>query len=207
MSGALSSEEVGVESSRDIQVDELNILQRIISELKPLQQDVQKRIIETVITFLEIKLYERDSGAGTKERIVGVGHSKAIGLYKFSENRVMPPKEFLLEKQPESDVERVACLAYYLTHYRDTPYFKTIDISKLNTEAAQRKFSNAAYAVENAAKYGYLTSATKGRKQLSASGEVFVQALPDRSAARVIMKKSRPRRKSKDTKSNRPPKK
>jgi hypothetical protein len=207
MSDALSSEEVGVESSRDIQVDELNTLQRIISELKPLQQDVQKRIIETVITFLGFNLYERDSGAGTKERIVGVGHGKPIGLYKFSEDRIMPPKEFLLEKQPESDVERVACLAYYLTHYRDTPYFKTIDISKLNTEAAQRKFSNAAYAVENAAKCGYLASATKGRKQLSASGEVFVQALPDRSATKVIMKKSRPRRKSKDTKSNRPPKK
>jgi len=47
----------------------------------------------------------------------------------------MSPKDFLLEKQPRTDVERIACLAYYLTHYRATPHFKTIDLSILNTEA------------------------------------------------------------------------
>ena len=46
------------------------------------------------------------------------------------------PKDFLFRKEPNTDVERVACLAYYLTHRRGTNHFKTIDISKLNTEAA-----------------------------------------------------------------------
>jgi len=65
-----------------------------------------------------------------------------------------------MEKQPRTDVERVACLAYYLTHYRNTPYFKTLDLGKLNTEAAQPKFSNAAYASNNALKMGYLVDCT-----------------------------------------------
>ena len=106
----------------------------------------------------------------------------------------MAPKEFVLQKQPRTDVERVACLAFYLTHYRNMPHFKTIDISKLNTEAAQSKMSNAAVAVDNATKTGYLAPATKGTKQISAPGEVFVQALPDREAAKAAMDRIRPRK-------------
>src|SRR5262249_52301053 len=115
----------------------------------------------------------------------------------FSEEKTVSAKEFVFQKKPQSDVERVTVLAYYLTHYRDTPYFKTLDISKLNTEAAQPKFSNAAYAVENATKLGYLVPASKGTKQLSAAGEVFVDALPDREAAKQARQAARPKRKFK----------
>src|SRR5260221_2973420 len=48
----------------------------------------------------------------------------------FSEDRSIPPKQFLFERQPLTDVEKVACLAFYLTHYRNIPHFKTLDISK-----------------------------------------------------------------------------
>ena len=78
----------------------------------------------------------------------------------------LSPKEFLLQKQPSTDVERVACLAYYLTTYRSMPHFRTVDISKLNTEAAQIKFANAAYTVTNATNAGFLVPAGKGNKQL-----------------------------------------
>jgi hypothetical protein len=103
----------------------------------------------------------------------------------------------MLDKGPATDVERVACLAYYLTHYRNQPHFKTIDISKVNTEAAQPKFSNAALSVNNATKRGYLAPAVKGHKQLSAAGEQFVRALPDREAARAMMQRVRTKRHSK----------
>src|SRR5437879_2148026 len=33
-------------------------------------------------------------------------------------------KEFLAAKRPTTDVERVACLAYYLTHAKNKPHFK-----------------------------------------------------------------------------------
>lgn len=113
---------------------------------------------------------------------------------RFSKEQSLSPKEFLLKKQPQSDVERVACLGYYLAHYRDQPHFKTADISWLNTEAAQRKFSNAAGAVNNAMNYGYLAPAIKGMKQLSAGGEMYVEALPDREAANTAMTHARPKR-------------
>jgi hypothetical protein len=99
----------------------------------------------------------------------------------------MSPKEFLLEKEPRTDVERIACLAYYLTHYRSTPHFKTVDLSMLNTESAQPKFANTAYSSNNAVKMGYLVPSIKGQRQLSAIGERFVRALPDREAAKAAL--------------------
>lgn len=122
--------------------------------------------------------------------------------FSQSQQRDISPKEFLMEKKPTTDVERVAVLAYYLTHFRETPYFRTLDISKLNTEAAQMKFSNAAKSVDNATAYGYLAPATKGNKQLSAAGEMFVRALPDRDEAKSAMSHARPRRKRRGSRSS-----
>lgn len=112
----------------------------------------------------------------------------------FSKETAVSPKQFMMEKKPVTDVERVACLAYYLTHHRTVEQFKTTDISKLNTEAAQVRFSNAAVAVDNAMKRGYLAHASKGYKQLSALGEQYVQALPDRDAAKTILGQVKARR-------------
>jgi hypothetical protein len=111
----------------------------------------------------------------------------------FSEVHQPTPKQFLLEKAPQTDVERIACLAYYLTNYRDTPHFTTLDLAKLNTEATQPKFSNTAYSAANAANAGYLASATKTTRQISAAGEQFVIALPDRAVAKAIMARVRRR--------------
>lgn len=102
-----------------------------------------------------------------------------------------------MEKNPKTDVERIACLAYYLTHYRATPHFKTLDVSTLNTEAAQPKFSNTTYSANNAVKLGYIVPSTKGHRQLSALGERFVQALPDRDAAKDVLLSMRRRNRTK----------
>jgi hypothetical protein len=74
--------------------------------------------------------------------------------------------------------------------------FNTLDISKLNTEAAQVKFSNPSVAVNNAALAGFLVQAGKGDKQISSIGELYVQALPDRDAAKAAIAHARPRRRS-----------
>jgi len=173
------------------ELNELKILQHILTDLKDLNIEARERILKTILTYFDFaSLKEAEKTIPTARETVGT----------FSENRNISPKEFLLEKQPETDVERVVCLAYYLTHYLDTPHFKTIDVSKLNTDAAQRKFANAAMAVDNAAKQGYLVPAIKGHKQLSAAGERFVQALPDRVVAKEAMAKARPRKKQKSKK-------
>lgn len=177
--------------------DEFEALSVVIGALRNLSTEARQRVLGAVATFL-------GAPGNTVPRVA----PKALGIdtgsrpptpAEFSEDRAPGPKEFLFEKRPQTDVERIACLAYYLTHYRQTPHFKTLDLGKLNTEAAQLKLSNAAYAVDNATKAGLLVPAIKGNKQLSALGELYVQALPDRAAARnAIAHGKRKRRKRND---------
>jgi hypothetical protein len=169
-------------------VDATAALKKMLDIMSTVAPENRQRLIQSLATFFDLPQMIASAVSSSGPKRPGI---------PFSEEKILSPKEFLFEKKPQSDVERVTALAYYLTHYRDTPYFKTLDISKLNTEAAQAKFSNAAYAVDNATKYGYLVPASKGNKQLSVAGELFVQALPDREAAKAAMQSARPKRKSK----------
>ena len=159
-------------------------LTAVIGELRDLTSEEQQIIINTASTFYGLHSPAPSTAhAKTAPTTTPVSHPAGGG---FSEERDISPKEFIMQKQPRTEVERVACLAYFLTHYRNTPHFKTVDISKLNVEAAQSKMANPAQAADNATKMGYLEAATKGHKQISAAGELFVQALPDREAARAV---------------------
>ena len=170
--------------------NEAAVLSKLIGCLSDLDEETRLRLLDTVSTFFRIPRSRRAGATEITPQAFTTSKPSS-----FSEDRDISPKEFLLAKEPKTDIERVACLAFYLTNYRNTPHFKTIDISKLNTEAAQVKFSNAAVAVDNAAKRGFLVPATKGNKQLGALGEQFVQALPDRDAAKLVLERMR-RRKS-----------
>jgi hypothetical protein len=180
-----------MDSTNEDRLDLLtDALPQTIAIFKRLDDEGRERLLKTVSTIFKI--------GSTSEPVRGpvtVSYGESTG--KFSKEQSLSPKEFLMKKQPRSDVERVACLAYYLAHYRDQPTFKTLDISNLNTEAAQTKLSNSAYAVNNATQYGYLAAALKGAKQLSGAGEMYVEALPDRDAAAKAFAHSRPKRASK----------
>jgi hypothetical protein len=172
---------------------EFDALQAVITALQPLDPEARARLVGAAVTFLQIGSAKQASRVGAPD----VEHLESASRYpSFSTDLSRSPKDFLLDKQPRSDVERIAVLAYYLTYYRETPHFKTLDLSKLNTEAAQPKFSNAANSANNAVKQGYLVASSKGQRQLSAAGEQFVNALPDRDAARSAMAAARPRRAS-----------
>ena len=155
----------------------------IIELLEPLSSQDREHVLRTVATWLRLGLSQ------TGEPRLSIPAQAAITPddEKFSNRPVLSVKDFVFEKNPATDAERMACLAYYLTHYMETPHFKTTDLTRLNAEAAQRTFSNAALASSNAIRHGFFVSAPKaGFKQLSAMGERFVYALPDREAAEQI---------------------
>ncbi|NYF22405.1 hypothetical protein HDC36_003881 [Xanthomonas sp. JAI131] len=177
-------------------MEDSEALTQIVAIMKSLDPDSQHRVLASVSTFFGVAHPpQRFSEISPDIKNLQVGRSPS-----FSEDRTMSPKEFVRDKQPSTDVERVACLAYYLAHFRSTPHFKTVDISSLNIEAAQPKFSNAAVAVDNARARGFLVASTKGNKQLSAVGEKYVELLPDRDAAKSSMLNVRARRPQKKTK-------
>ena len=180
------------------QTEESNIfneVRSIIDGLIKFDADSRMRIYRTVGTFfgLDDSASSAPQGAGSR-----IDPTKSPREPHFSPHEVPSPKDFVFQKRPSTQIERVACLAYYLTHHRDTPHFKTTDISKLNTEAAQTKLSNPSYTVNDATRSGLLATAAKGMKQLSAMGEKYVEALPDHAAAKALtstLKGRRSRRK------------
>jgi hypothetical protein len=96
-------------------------------------------------------------------------------------------KAFMTAKRPKTDIERIACLAFYLSHHKNIPQFKTRQLTDLNIAAAQPKLSNASFAARNAVSQEYLSLAGGGRKQITARGEVLVKALPDREKAKKAL--------------------
>ncbi len=104
-------------------------------------------------------------------------------------------KEFMALKRPASDMERITCLAYYLAHYRNIASSKTIELTTLNTDAAQPKFSNPAASDRNAVAQNYLSLAGGGKKQITTRGDALVEALPDRTKVKeALMANPLPRR-------------
>jgi len=166
------------------------VLADVLQKLKPLDAAGKRRVLDAISVFYSLGSVASHGPKTMNPTVISSGNTFTTERPKVN------PKEFLRDKAPKSDIEKVVCLAYFLTHYRETQHFKTIDISKLNTEAAQLKFSNAAYAVDNAGKRGFLVPAGKnGTKQISAMGEQFVNALPDREAAKAAQEQIKTRRK------------
>ena len=105
------------------------------------------------------------------------------------------PKDFWADKKPTTDVERVACLGYYLSQHRGTKRFKAGDIRDLSAEVGY-KFSNTMTSVNNTTRAGLLSAMSRGIKQLSATGRRYVEKLPDRAAARDATRKPKAKAKS-----------
>ena len=175
--------------------------QQVADVLLPLEQELRERAHAMLGAFLGITAANTAFAASDAPRPAGHRSPPSI---QIAPRDPPSPKDFLFQKQPNTDNERVACLAYYLTHYRATAHFKTVDISKLNTEAAQRKFSNATYSVNNATQAGYLAPVSRGMKQLAAEGERFVDALPDRAAAKSAFRTRQARRQRRQGSSGKP---
>lgn len=158
---------------------ELDALNEVLSALSALANDEDRRwVLDTAASRYGVSASGQEPQQ--RERKANSGEASGAG-----DSAQRTPKEFLRLKAPTSDVQRVACLAYYLTHSRQTAEFKAADLSKLNTDAAgpginmPRAVNNATYQSK------YLTTAgSGGRKQITSLGEDVVTSLPDQQAVR-----------------------
>jgi hypothetical protein len=178
--------------------EEIRVVNDILKMLHSLEPEARRRVLATIDTFIK---YDESTGTRFPHLVAVPEQQKAQSQPRvegdFSTDRTISAKQFLFEKKPQSDVERIACLAYYLTHYQNMLEFQTRDISLLNTEAAQRKLSNPWHAVSNAIRAGYIIRGSTGYYRLSAMGEVYIGALPDRDTAKDAIADTKPMRKQK----------
>src|SRR5262249_5374315 len=157
--------------------DEVKAMEAGFGALSGLKPEEKKR----VLLWLWQKLEIGDAPPATSPAPGshgGPGFTIVPNPPAFPPGTTPTPKNFLAQKDPKTDAQRITCLAYYLTHYKATPQFKTKELTALNTEAAQPKLSNPAVAVNNAAGSKYLSAAGGGKKQITVNGEKLVEALP-----------------------------
>lgn len=159
------------------------------------QLDEQQRVwvLQTAASRLSLKL-EMSALDARSPRGDSAATAKPADAVDQSSGE-MSAKQFIRSKNPQSDVQRITCLAYYLTRFRNARYFKTKELSELNAEANCPKLSNPTVAVNNARKEKYLTPVGNGKKQLTNQGEDLVEALPDQEKVSALKSKSRVRKK------------
>ena len=166
---------------------------KVLEALSKLDGAAQQWVLATAANRLNVAV---GTVAGT---VGGLGAAGSRGSASIPSGSVggLTPKEFLKQKAPKSDVDRVACLAFYLTHGREQTAYSARELTAVNTEAAGPKL-NMSRAVDNAAKQSsYLASAGKGKKQITSHGEDVVNKLPDYEAVKALSTaaKARPRKK------------
>ena len=155
--------------------------------IKGLEAEEQERILDWLRRKIGLPSPHPITGAGNGPATASVGATAGLSVAMTPQDSDTgpTPKAFMAAKRPASDVERIACLGFFLGEYRGSNAFKTADLTKLNTLAAQPRIGNISQAVKNAM-YGpgYITAAGGGKRQLTARGEALVRALPDRTAVK-----------------------
>jgi len=161
---------------------------------------VPERVISEEIALKVITLIMGGPGQAQEESGGGnLNHKAGSEEPGLGDNPT--PKTFIAQKKPSSEIERITCLAYYLDRYRNVSAFKTKDLTKLNTEAAQPTFSNPTVFARNAETAGYLAKAGGGSKQISDLGESLVKVFPDREKVKKVLADYKTNRKRRAKKS------
>jgi hypothetical protein len=157
---------------------------------RPVSKEVATSIINLVMTGVATAAPSPTSATAPPSPTSASGDARPL-------TGEITPKQFIAQKRPSTDYQRIACLAFYLTHHRGTPEFKTRHITKLSTEAAL-KLSNPSRDVQNSVSaYRFLVPAGGGKKQITSLGEAIVEALPDQGEVKAAIAEHKPRRRKK----------
>jgi len=173
----------------------LEALAKVLGALDGLQPTDQEWVVGTALSRLGLQVPGPvRSGPGRGD---DSGRQQVAALPGQHTGDADAPREFMRNKKPQTEVQKVACLAYFLAKQRQQTQFKTRDLSNLNIEAAGHKIGNPSMAVDNATKQNhYFAPAGGGKKQLTPLGDAIVEALPDQDAVKKVEAEEKPRKRA-----------
>lgn len=165
----------------------------VVEALEPLDEAERQWVLQSAVSKFSVPI-QRGTAAGsgsTAGNQLGSGGNPSGSAE--TPIKQLDAKTFVKNKNPRSETQRVACLAYYLNHAMDVQAFKTTDITKLNKDARGPDF-NVTRALDNASRAtcGFLSAIGQGQKQLTAFGEEIVEALPSQEAVRELETTKKP---------------
>lgn len=183
-------------SKNSVGLTDLEALGIICEALERVEEPKRLWVLQTAVSRM---------GAGVQD--VAGGPSSPPGsvptpLAGLPSGATTSVRNFIRVKRPASDVQHVACLAYFLTHQRQQPEFKKKDIEAVHRESGGPSM-DLHRALDNATRFnGYLSPVGGGKKQISTKGEDVVAALPDQEAVKQL-ENDQPARKRKSRRARR----
>jgi hypothetical protein len=180
--------------------DDFEVGKAIFEKLKDLPPERQQRVLRWVAEGLGVPV--ASAGSGISEQWIRTAPT-AQGPQSMPLENLAPKdiKSFMGEKNPRSDVQFAAAVAYYY-RFEAPPAQRrdTID-AKLLQEATRlvgrARFANPRFTLNNAKSQGYLDASARGEFSINTVGENLVaMALPGEGrSGGVAPKTKKPRRK------------
>ena len=176
----------------------------IMKALEPLEAPDRQWVLQSAAARWSLALQGQASpgdgqaGAGSP----GIATNGSLAASSQAALTKKDPRAFMRIKNPSTDTQRIACLAYFLVHTTGKLGFSSKEIREANTNSGGTSI-NLTRALDNATrKTKYLSKRGPREKQLTTLGEDIAVALPDQQAVRDIEATAGSRRKGAKKKKN-----
>lgn len=177
---------------------ELEAIKAVTEALSPLDGDVRKRVLLYVLEHLGIRLQNGHGSESPPTLPLEPTHPEAPGAPPGY--RIVDIRSLRQEKNPTSDVQMAAVVAYYLSKLAPSDERKdtvtAADIKKYFDQAGHPLPADANMTLNNARKAGYLDRVDRGQFRLNPVGHnLVVHGLPKSAdSSSVPVKRSKKNR-------------
>ena len=176
-------------------IDPADALKSVIAAINDLEPQMREWVLQSAASMWQIRMNPApplDPQGAASSSGLALGQANGDVASALSRKDV---RAFIRLKKPETDVERVACLGYFLAKTAGAPGFTAKDVKQAHIDSGGSAI-NLPRALDNATRGAkYLSSRGPREKQLTTLGEDVVEALPNREAVNLL--KQKPARKRK----------
>jgi hypothetical protein len=158
-------------------IDPADALKAVTTALEPLPDAEKQWVLQSAASRWTLTVQVQNpagGGGGPGAGVIGAQNDNLQAALTSKDARA-----FMRAKKPATDVQRVACLAYFHMKTTGQRTFTSEDIQSIHTDSGGSKM-NFTRALDNATRRSRYISTIRGReKQLTTLGEDVVDALPD----------------------------